>query len=110
MNKSHLAAALSVARELSVVPDVANTETFDIGDIGFAVISADSTGGKTKVLPNSGFIAIIHNASGDGTLTITDTDGDTVAAPVDNETALCIRVGDVADNRWHGVILGQNAS
>ena len=48
--------------------------------------------------------------TGAGTITVNDSDGNAVASVVDNETGLCVRVGEGTNKRWHAVVLKMGAT
>ncbi len=107
MSAHQLPAQLADAFTFAVVPDPGDTGTIAIGNNGICRCDVVSTGGVTVVLPDHGYICLVHN-SPSGTpaaITINDTDGNTVATLADGETALCLRVGgDTANHRWQAAI------
>jgi hypothetical protein len=107
MNQSQLAQAFGYLRQFGAIGDAA---TFVLDNMDFARVDVVSTGGVTRVLPDAGFVLLLHNASGAGTITVNDTDGNAVASVVDNETALCIRVGESTNKRWHANVLKMGAT
>ena len=110
MSSATVIAAFEAAYENMIVGDPAATEAIDMSALGVARVNVDSTGGKTIVLPDSGFMCLIHNYTGAGTITVNDTDGNAVASVVDEETGLCMRAGEATNKRWHAIVLKMNAN
>lgn len=110
MSPSQLAAAFDAIRQYSTVQDVTTGSFLDLANKAFAKARINSSGGKTVKLPNDGFIVLIHNYTGAGTITVNDSDGNAVASVIDNETAFCVRVGEATNDRWHAVVLKMGAT
>jgi hypothetical protein len=110
VNHSQLSAAFHAVREYARPVDVATNETLDLSNMNFAFLQSDSTGNKTIKLPNAGFVLVINNFAGAGTLSVVDSDGSGVASIADDESAICVRVGEETSNRWHAVVLKLNAT
>ncbi len=110
MSMAQVAAALDQYREFALIPDPGAGGTYGVKVDGLTRCNVNSTGGVTQILPNKGYILMIHNATGAGTITVNDSDGNAVASIVDNETAFCVRVGTGTNKRWHAVILKMGAT
>lgn len=110
MSFAQIVAGLDQFREFMLIPDPGAAGTYNVKQNGIFRANVNSTGGVTQVLPNLGFIGLIHNSTGAGTITVNDSDGNAVASIVDNETAFCVRVGSGTNKRWHAVILKMGAT
>lgn len=110
MTPSQLAAAFYTLHDHATVEDPGSGGTYDLSNKAYGKADVSSAGNRTHKLPDDGTILLSRNATGSGTLTINDSDGNAVASVVANETALCFRVGDATNNRWHAVILKMGAT
>lgn len=112
MNPSALAAAFGAIREYAEPVDTppGGTSELELNNLNFAFLQADSAGDKIIDLPNDGFILLINNFTGGGTISVRDSDATAVASIADNKTALLVRVGEETNNRWHATILKLGAT
>ena len=110
MTPSQLSAAFDAVRQFATIADVSTGGTLAIQNSSFAVCNIDSSGDKTVVLPDTGFMALLHNLTGGGTITVNDTDGNAAATIDSGQSCISFRVGEATDKRWHSVILGQGAT
>jgi hypothetical protein len=80
---------------------------------GFGVVGVDGSGSPTKIMPNSGFIAVINNTEpSSGSITLNDTDGNLVATIDPAEAAFCVHIGQAAgetNQHWRAVIISSPA-
>lgn len=109
MNPAALSAAFAAVRDFAIVPDVTTGSKLDLANKNFSMSKLSGASSKTVKLPDDGFIHFVHQSGGANAITVQDSDGSVVATVGVNETALCIRVGNTTNRRWHAVIMGMNA-